>query len=100
MLAYLDSLCAALLSRDSREIRRLLALPAASQLPRAVREEALAISQSRSSGLRAPVQALHYYYKLSHLVNENVDEGFRLYDDEIVSRSAQIELPLRAASGA
>ena len=46
MLAYLDSLCAALLARDSTEIQRLLALPAARDLPRRVREEAVAISRA------------------------------------------------------
>ena len=45
MLAYLDSLCAALLARNTEEIRRLLAHPMAQDLPRRVREEAVAISR-------------------------------------------------------
>ena len=97
MLGYLDSLCAALLSRDSREIHRLLALPAGAQLPRAVREEALAIARAKSAGLRAPVHALHYYYKLTHLLDETTDGIFG--QDGGRRRSDQIELPLRAAGG-
>jgi hypothetical protein len=96
MLGYLDSLCAALLSRDSREIHRLLALPAGGQLPRAVREEALAIARAKSGGLRAPVHALQYYYKLTHLLDETVDGSFGGEDPR---RTDQIELPLRAAGG-
>ena len=70
MLAYLDALCAAMLARNSIEIFRLLGLPAARQLPRPVRDEAVAISKGGPDGHRAPIQALHLYYKLSHLVDE------------------------------
>lgn len=38
-LAYVDSLCVALLAKNSGEIRRLLSLPLAGKLPRRVREE-------------------------------------------------------------
>src|SRR5437667_10367329 len=68
MLAYLDSLCAALLARDSTEIQRLLALPAARDLPRRVREEAVAISRAGNRSFMAPIHALHFYYKLTHMV--------------------------------
>ena len=97
MLAYVDSLCAALLARNSGEIRRLLALPHASKLPRRVREEATAIAKADGYGHAAPVHALHYFYTLTHLLDENNDP---LFDGEIshVERT-QIELPLRTASG-
>lgn len=97
MLAYVDSLCAALLSRNSGEIRRLLALPQAGKLPRRVREEATAIAKSDGYGHAAPVHALHYFYTLTHLLDETNDP---LFDSELghVERT-QIELPLRTASG-
>ncbi len=95
MLAYLDSLCAALLSRDSAEIQRLLVLPASRDLPRRVREEALAISRAGSRGFMAPIHALHFYYKLTHMVDESTDPIFG--DSDAASRGGegQIELPLR-----
>lgn len=97
MLAYVDSLCAALLAKNSGEIRRLLALPLAGKLPRRVREEATAIAKSDGYGHAAPVHALHYFYTLTHLLDENNDPLF----DGAMSHAErpQIELPLRAASG-
>lgn len=71
MLAYVDSLCAALLARDQAEIRRLLSLPFATRLPQAVREEALTIAKGKTSSFMAPVNTLHFYYKLSHLIEED-----------------------------
>lgn len=73
MLAYLDALCAALLARNSIEIFRLLRLPAAKELPRSVREEAVCIGKAGPGSHIAPVQALHLYYKLSHLVDETTE---------------------------
>lgn len=97
MLAYVDSLCAALLAKNSSEIRRLLALPLAGKLPRRVREEATAIAKSDGYGHAAPVHALHYFYTLTHLLDENNDP---LFDSEMGHADRpQIELPLRTASG-
>jgi type VI protein secretion system component VasF len=99
MLAYLDSLCAALLARDTVEIRRLLAHPMAQDLPRRVREEAVAISRAGRKSFVAPVNALHLYYKLTHMVDESADPTF-----ETTSRPAepepndQLDLPLRKVS--
>lgn len=73
MLAYLDALCAALLARNSIEIFRLLRLPAAKELPKPVREEAVCIGKAGPESHIAPVQALHLYYKLSHLVDETTE---------------------------
>lgn len=95
MLAYVDSLCAALLARNSGEIRRLLALPYASKLPRRVREEATTIAKSDGYGHTAPVHALHYFYTLTHLLDESNDPLF----DNGSSERPQIELPLKNASG-
>jgi len=73
VLAFLDALCAALLARHSIEIYRLMALPQARQLPRAVREEATVIAKAGPTSHIAPIQALHLYYKLSHLVDESAE---------------------------
>jgi type VI protein secretion system component VasF len=97
MLAYLDSLCAALLARNSEEIRRLLAHPLAQDLPRRVREEAVAISRAGRRSFMAPVNALHLYYKLTHMVDETSDPTFAAPEDKGASGddTGQIELPLR-----
>lgn len=73
MLAFLDALCAALLARHSIEIYRLLSLPQAKKLPRVVREEAMVVAKAGPTSHIAPIQALHLYYKLSHLVDESAD---------------------------
>jgi len=98
MLAYLDSLCAALLARNTEEIRRLLAHPMAQDLPRRVREEAVAISRAGRRSFMAPVNALHLYYKLTHMVDEDSDSTFAPPGGEKSPPAAdtgQIELPLR-----
>jgi hypothetical protein len=96
MLAYLDSLCAALLARNTVEIRRLLAHPMAQDLPRRVREEAVAISRAGRRSFMAPVNALHLYYKLTHMVDESSDPTF---DSSVAAaderKTPQLDLPLR-----
>jgi len=95
MLAYLDALCAALLARNAIEIFRLLGLPDARKLPRGVREEAVTIAKAGHDGFHAPIQALHLYYKLSHLV----DESTELTDDAepgTPNYSPQMEIPFRS----
>lgn len=99
MLAYLDSLCAALLARDTSEIRRLLALPLAQDLPRRVREEAVAISRAGRRSFIAPVNALHLYYKLTHMVDESSDPTFGAAPQkEEGQKTDQLDLPLRKVS--
>jgi hypothetical protein len=98
MLAYLDSLCAALLARNTAEIRRLLAHPMAQELPRRVREEAVAISRAGRRSFMAPVNALHLYYKLTHMVDETSDPVYRAPEGGAPASgdpTGQIELPLR-----
>ena len=97
MLAYLDSLCAALLARNTVEIRRLLAHPMAQDLPRRVREEAVAISRAGRRSFMAPVNALHLYYKLTHMVDESSDPTFDAAPakQESAEPQAQLNLPLR-----
>ncbi len=99
MLAYLDSLCAALLARDTSEIRRLLAHPMAQDLPRRVREEAVAISRAGRRSFIAPVNALHLYYKLTHMVDESSDTTFSpSARREEGDMNDQLDLPLRKVS--
>ena len=99
MLAYLDSLCAALLARDTSEIRRLLAHPMAQDLPRRVREEAVAISRAGRRSFIAPVNALHLYYKLTHMVDESSDPTFEnTPSKEEAQKTDQLDLPLRKVS--
>ncbi len=98
MLAYLDSLCAALLARNTVEIRRLLAHPMAQDLPRRVREEAVAISRAGRRSFMAPVNALHLYYKLTHMVDESSDPTFEVPPAEQEKKTAQLNLPLRKVS--
>jgi hypothetical protein len=62
-----------LLARHAIEIYRLLALPQARQLPRAIREEATMIARAGPTSHIAPIQALHHFYKLSHLVDESAE---------------------------
>ncbi len=101
MLAYLDSLCAALLARDTSEIRRLLAHPMAQDLPRRVREEAVAISRAGRRSFIAPVNALHLYYKLTHMVDESSDPTFNQAPRQNQGEgdgNDQLDLPLRKVS--
>src|SRR5689334_9273701 len=100
MLAYLDSLCAALLARDTTEIRRLLAHPMAQDLPRRVREEAVAISRAGRKSFIAPVNALHLYYKLTHMVDESSDPTFENNNSRANTPETndQLDLPLRKVS--
>lgn len=100
MLAYLDSLCAALLARNTVEIRRLLAHPLAQDLPRRVREEAVAISRAGRRSFMAPVNALHLYYKLTHMVDESSDPTYETAPvAEPEKKTAQLDLPLRKVAG-
>lgn len=96
MLAYLDSLCAALLARNTTETRRLLAHPMAQDLPRRVREEAVAISRAGRRSFMAPVNALHLYYKLTHMVDESSDTTFSSDARHTTGETKeQLDLPLR-----
>lgn len=115
MLAYLDMLCAALLARESWEIRRLLKHPLARVLPRRVREEAYAIARLGTSTRRAPVHTLNFYHQTVQLLGSHgdptVEETAAAAQGETTSPAgdpewvrhagpAQLELPLRAAGGA
>ena len=68
MLAFLDSLCTALLARDTQKILELLQHPLARALPRQVREEAMLIARRGGRAMIAPVQTLRLYHQTAHLM--------------------------------
>ena len=101
MLAYLDMLCAALLARESWEIRRLLKHPLARVLPRRVREEAYAIARLGTNTKRAPIHTLNFYHQTVQLLGSHTEP--EAADDAAVADAAppaeqegadQLELPL------
>ncbi len=113
MLAYLDMLCAALLARESWEIRRLLKHPLARVLPRRVREEAYAIARLGTNTRRAPIHTLNFYHQTVQLLGTHGEPAAEepASAGETTSPAAepewvrhagpvQLELPLRAAGGA
>jgi hypothetical protein len=71
----------------------------AQDLPRRVREEAVAISRAGRKSFIAPVNALHLYYKLTHMVDESNDPTFDppARSDE-TEKTDQLDLPLRKVS--
>ena len=94
MLAFLDSLCVALIARDVIRIRQLLAHPLSRALPRAVREEASAIAAGSSRGFVAPLQAMRLYHQTAHLLGVRSDPAVHHAVREKGRR--QIDLPLEA----
>jgi hypothetical protein len=105
-------LCAALLARESWEIRRLLKHPLARVLPRRVREEAYAIARLGTNTRRAPVHTLNFYHQTVQLLGAHGDSASTerastetappAAEPEWVREAGpeQLELPLRAAGGA
>lgn len=93
MLAFLDSLCGALIARDAERIRRLLAHPLALALPRAVRDEASAIAGGTRRGFVAPLQALRLYHQTAHLLGVSADPATRRASSAGTGQR-QMELPL------
>lgn len=94
MLAFLDSLCAALIARDAARIRQLLAHPLSRALPRAVREEATAIAGGSPRGFAAPLQAMRLYHQTAHMLGVRSDPAVRRATRDPGRR--QIDLPLEA----
>jgi|SRR5688572_6138888 len=94
MLAFLDSLCVALLARDAVRIRQLMAHPLSRALPRAVREEATAVASGASLAL-APLQAMRLYHQTAHLLGVRSDPAVRR-PPALDPGRRQIDLPLEA----
>lgn len=97
MLAFLDSLCTALISRDVIRIRHLLAHPLSRALPRNVREEASAIAAGSSRGFAAPLQTMRLYHQTAHLLGVRSDPAARREITDPAPR--QTELPLHVYAG-
>ncbi|HSA55380.1 MAG TPA: hypothetical protein VLE53_06725 [Gemmatimonadaceae bacterium] len=99
MLAFLDSLCGALIARDAIRIRRLLAHPLARALPARVRDEADAIAQGTRRGFVAPLHTLRLYHQTAHLLGVSADPATRgtAAPPKSVERR-QMELPLESAA--
>lgn len=95
MLAFLDSLCGALIARDVIRIRQLLAHPLSHALPRAVREEASAIAGGSLRATVAPLQAMRLYHQTAHLLGVRSDPAVRHSPTREPGRR-QIDLPLEA----
>lgn len=95
MLAFLDSLCAALIARDVVRIRQLLAHPLSRALPRAVREEAAAIAAGTSRGFVAPLKALRLYHQTAHLLGARSDPAVRGRERRDQG-PRKVDLPLQA----
>ena len=85
MLAYLDLLCNALIARNDIEARRLLSHPLARQLPRRVRDEALALTRGRRDHRHAPLQTMQFRHQMAQLLLEEPDPA---------GSGSQLELPL------
>ncbi len=100
MLAYLESLCSALMSRNIEALRDLLEHPLAAALPEAVVSEAQQILAGETHPFMAPIHALQLYHQTAHLLGVCVDPASRYRRDDIdrlgAERTRQIELPLTA----
>lgn len=97
LLAYLESLCGALLARDGTEIRRLLRHPLAGTLPRGVRAEAMAIARAGGKSLRAPINALRFYHQTIQLLRGSDSRRQRADDQRDATPDRdQLDLPLAA----
>ena len=95
MLAFLDSLCAALIARDAVRIRLLLAHPLSRALPRAVREEASAIAGGASRGFVAPLQTMRLYHQTAHLLGVRSDPAVQRPASKENTRR-QLDVPMEA----
>lgn len=96
LLAYLESLCAALLARDAAAIRRHLRHPLARTLPRSVRDEALAIARLGERTLRAPVNTLRFYHQTTQLLMGSESRRVAAAESAEAASPDQLEFPLAA----
>jgi hypothetical protein len=94
MLAFLESLCAALTARDAARIAQLLAHPLSRALPRAVRDEASAIAGGSRQGFVAPLHTMRLYHQTAHLLGARVDPAVRSGAAAQSGERRQMELPL------
>lgn len=86
LIVLVDRLYDAIAARDFATVTRLLRLRLASQLPREVREDALATSRAPRGSFRAPMQLLQFRHRMVQLGSA-----------EDMMTVAQLELELRPA---
>lgn len=99
MLAYLESLCAALVARDTPGIQRLLRHPLVNALPREVRDEALTIVRGGTRTFVAPIHTLRLYHQTAHLLGVCEDPAAKLRAQSFAAASGdQIEIPFDIAA--
>lgn len=84
LIACLDALYRAAMSRDEKDLAALLLEPLASHVPREVREEALAIVSLPAASLRAPIQLLQFRQRMLQL---DVEERERVEEQLPIERS-------------
>ena len=94
MLAYLESLCAALVARDTAGIQRLLRHPLVNALPRDVRDEALTIARGGTRTFVAPIHTLRLYHQTAHLLGVSEDPAAKHRAEAASAQGTdQIEIP-------
>lgn len=99
MLAYLESLCAALVARDTAGIQRLLRHPLVNALPGDVRDEAMTIARGGARTFVAPIHALRLYHQTAHLLGVSEDPASKARREAAEAAPAdQIELPFEAVA--
>lgn len=98
MLAYLDALCNALLSRNIEALRDLLKHPLAAALPESVVAEVQQVLAGQTQTFRAPIHALQLYHQTAHLLGVCSDPAGARSTEAVESRrderARQMELPL------
>lgn len=67
LLRFVDLLYDAIAARDDAAVARLLRMRIATQLPREVREDALATSRAPRGSFRAPMQLLQFRHRMAQL---------------------------------
>lgn len=92
LIAYVEELAQALLSRNTAKIKLMLRDSRAFGLPREVREEAIAFKRLRPRSLRSPIHTLRFAYLLRQLAVEN-PEGADSSQFELFSTDADVPPP-------
>lgn len=95
MLAFLESLCEALIARDTPRILALLSHPLARALPRAVRDEARAIAAGDARHAVTPLRTLRLYHQTAQLLGGSSDPATPKPASGGSRERRQMELPLQ-----
>ncbi len=85
-----------MLARDAGAIRRHLRHPLSRTLPRAVRDEALAIARLGDRTLRAPIHTLRFYHQTTQLLLGSDSRRAAPVAEPAETPPDQLEFPLAA----